>query len=271
MINNNNILINILTRSSNRPVGFQKCYKSVKNQTYKNVRHIVSYDDEKDLVYLKELDIDLVFVHKDKNSINTNEVDSDGNLKAPYNLYCNKLLDTVDEGWILFLDDDDNLYHNKVLEEIVSIIKKEDEDTLFIWQMRYPNGKVLPSNQLIKNKKIVKFNIGSPCFLFHSKYKNKARWDDYKVSDFRFLNTLSNQIPNKIFLTKIVAQINNYGDLGSRNDVLVKSSKIVGHFFNKTLFWYFIPKKHFELFGMNIFQSKTYNELINKIKNKLNF
>ncbi len=30
-------------------------------------------------------------------------------LLAPYNLYCNQLLNEVDEGWIMFLDDDDSL------------------------------------------------------------------------------------------------------------------------------------------------------------------
>ncbi len=269
MKKDNNILINILTRSSNRPYGFNKCYLSVKKQTYKNVRHIVSYDNEKDIKYLKKLDIDLVFVKKTNQSLSSASVNLEGDTKAPYNLYCNELLDKVKEGWILFLDDDDNLFHNKILEEIVSEIKSANEDTLFIWQMRYPNGKVLPSNRFIKEKKIVKYNIGSPCFMFHSKYKNQARWDDFKASDFRFLKQLTKEIPKKVFLKKIVAQINNYGDLGNKNDILKSKSPQLNIYFYKTLVWYLLPKKHFELFGMPVFQKKTYKKALKKLRNKL--
>ena len=49
-----NPLINILTRTSNRPIGFKNCELSIKNQTYKNIKHIVSYDNDNDLTYLKE-------------------------------------------------------------------------------------------------------------------------------------------------------------------------------------------------------------------------
>jgi len=41
-----NPLINILVRTSNRPNFFAKCYQSIREQTYKNIRLIVSYDDE---------------------------------------------------------------------------------------------------------------------------------------------------------------------------------------------------------------------------------
>lgn len=262
----NNILINILTRSSNRPYGFEKCYTSVKKQTYKNVRHIVSYDNEKDLKYLKNFDVDLIRVNKEE--LDKSLTDKEGNTVAPYNLYCNKLLDTVEDGWILFLDDDDNLYHNKVLKEIVSIIKKEDEDTLLIWQMRYPNGEILPSNKFIKNKKIAKYNIGSPCFIFHSKYKNKARWDSFKVSDYRFLVALEKHIPKKMFVKKVYIHINNFGALGNKKDIYFKKTKTPSIFFNKNLFWYFIPKKHYELFGIKIFQLNTYKNIFKKMKNK---
>ena len=48
--------LNILTRTSNRPNGFKRCYNSIKNQTYKKINHIVSCDNEKDLNYLNNYD-----------------------------------------------------------------------------------------------------------------------------------------------------------------------------------------------------------------------
>ncbi len=58
------IQINILTRTSNRPHGMRHCYDSVKQQTYKNIRHIVAYDTPSDLDYLQKLDVDLIKVDK---------------------------------------------------------------------------------------------------------------------------------------------------------------------------------------------------------------
>ena len=51
------IIINILTRTSKRPIGFDNCYKSIINQTYKSIKHIVSYEDNKDLQYLNKYDV----------------------------------------------------------------------------------------------------------------------------------------------------------------------------------------------------------------------
>ena len=118
------ILINVLTRTSNRPLGFQKCHRSIQEQTYKNIRHIVSYDDCADLWYLKDLEISLVDVSKIKNTDTPKVSVIENRVYAPYNLYCNALLEVVDDGWILFLDDDDNLYQSKVIEELVARIEE---------------------------------------------------------------------------------------------------------------------------------------------------
>ena len=147
MSDSKNILINILTRTSNRPAGFRLCRQSIVNQTYKNIKHFVSYEDEKSLEYINDQEIIKIKVEKEKKGLIKNEK---GYLYAPYNLYLNKLISNIKEGWILFLDDDDNLFHNKVIEEVVKEIQKGDEDTIYIWQMRYPNGLVLPPNDSFK-------------------------------------------------------------------------------------------------------------------------
>ncbi|WP_417214481.1 hypothetical protein [Bizionia sp.] len=260
---NNNILINVLTRTSGRPFGFRKCYTSIKEQTYKNIKHIVSYDDKADLCYLKDLNIDLIDVTtiKETELLKKNKVQN--NLTASYNLYCNSLLDFVEEGWILFLDDDDNLYHNKVIEEIIVKIQSDfDEDTLFIWQMRYPDGKLLPTNNQIIGKTIKKYNIGSPCFLFHSKHKKNIYWDDLKGSDFRFLQQICEKVTKTVFIQKVMVQINNYGDLGQRNDLSDSYSvnyKMPSSFY-KNLLWFITPKYHFKFLGVLFFHKSTFRK-----------
>jgi hypothetical protein len=167
----------------------------------------------------------------------------------------------------MFLDDDDHLLHNKVLQEIVEAINKVDEDTMFIWQMRYPNGKVLPSKEHFKLKQIEMGGIGSPCFIFHSKYKKFAQWDEWKVSDFRIICKLHEIIPKKKWIGKVYIQINNYGDFGNRNDILTNvTNKMIYH---KSWFWILIPKYHFQLKSIFIFQIKTYKKYWMRSKVKI--
>lgn len=254
------ILINILTRSSNRPIGFYNCRLSIVNQTYKNIKQFVSYENDIDLEYLQYDEINKVKVEKYRGKV---LVHSNGYLPAPYNLYCNQLMTHIEDGWILFLDDDDHLLHNNVISEIVSEIKKADEDTLFIWQMRYPNGKVLPTKKHFQTEEVEFNHIGSPCFIFHSKYKQYAQWDHWKASDYRVISSLCEIIPNKKWLEKVYIQINNYGDFGNKNDIIedIVTKKLI---FNKKWFWFLLPKYHTQIKGYYIFQISTYQNLIKR-------
>ncbi len=273
VIESHNIKINILTRTSNRPVGFQFTYSSIKEQSYSNIKHIVAYDDKQDLSYLKNLKIDLIDVTHIGLSDDHPETDAEGNLYAPYNLYCNELLDAVEDGWILFLDDDDSLYHSHVIQDLVDIINEDySTDKIFIWQMRYPDGKVLPNYTQIRNEVVKKNYIGSPCYVFHSSYAKRARWDSFKASDYRFLKQLLEIIPNHRFIKKIGVQINNFGDLGRRNDIsnMNNASIELPRSFYKNLIWYLIPKYHQKVFGKLVFHKNSYKRLFGISKSKSN-
>lgn len=212
--------INILTRTSNRPKGFEVCANSIINQTYKDVNHVVAYDNEEDLSYIDKFE-NITKVKIDRQEIIANDTSINPNNPnfwySPHNLYCNSMLDAVEDGWVMFLDDDDMLIDEDALEEIAFNIK--DEDTIIVWQMRYPTGMVLPDPQSFVNKQIRLGGIGSPCFLFHSKWKDEARWDAYKCGDFRFLEQLYNKIPNKKWVRKPYIQLNNNGGFGKKQDI----------------------------------------------------
>lgn len=213
-------LINILTRTSGRPFGFAKCRDSVQNQTYNHIRHLVSYDNEKDLEYLSGYEIEKVKVQKTSlDSIKPK--DRPNHLEfAPYNLYCNELLKRVKEGWVLFLDDDDVFLHDRVLETLVSKIKENDNRTLFIWQMQYPDGSMLPTDEMVNKKELELYGIGSPCVMFHYRYARKAKWDAWKCADFRFIKKLHHLIPKKLWIKQGYIKLNNFGGLGNREDVV---------------------------------------------------
>ena len=43
-----NVIFNIITRTSNRPNYFKQCQSSIMSQTYKGVNRIITFDNEKD-------------------------------------------------------------------------------------------------------------------------------------------------------------------------------------------------------------------------------
>ena len=110
----NQVLINILTRTSNRPFYFAECRNSIVNQSYRNIRHIVSVDDNYTYNYVKEnglLNQDILHLER-PTRMSTSHM--------PYNLYMNSLIKEVKEGWIMFLDDDDILHDINSISTLVN-------------------------------------------------------------------------------------------------------------------------------------------------------
>ena len=102
--NNKEKKINILIRTSNRPTCFSNCLKSILKQKYSNYKIYICYDDVKSLDYLKE--------YKDNPIIEYFFIFNSSKERYKYNLYCNRLKSKVEDGYILYLDDDDELVHN---------------------------------------------------------------------------------------------------------------------------------------------------------------
>ena len=122
-------LINIITRTSNRPLYFKECRRSIISQTYKNVKHIIGVDDVASESYLTSLPYTRIPSEKilDKDKIPYrkfwyNPPESQGESPAPWNLYMNHLYKEVEDGWVMFLDDDDNFVNEGSLKEICNQI-----------------------------------------------------------------------------------------------------------------------------------------------------
>ena len=164
--------INILIRTSNRPNDFKKCINSVLKQNYKNYNVIVCYDKIESEKYLNMPNIEKFFVSEKSLE------------KYKFNLYCNKLLDKTEKGWIIFLDDD-KIFTNKNTLKIINneIIVHND---IIIWDFLRPDTIVRPSNL----NKIQLGQIDTSSFCFNTKYKKKSRWIDKQASDYYFFNKL---------------------------------------------------------------------------------
>lgn len=162
-------LINILIRTSNQPNLFSRCIRSVDQQSYKNIRVIVSYDQ--DIDYLPS-NVETIRVER-------------GEGKFFYNDYCNVLKSMVTEGYFFFLDTDDFLEHSNVLSFLSHHLQQHGEDKAYIVQM-FRNNKPKPNNYYMDRRQIGSGHIGLPCLVLHSKYKDVATLgvnndnDDYR-------------------------------------------------------------------------------------------
>ena len=209
-------LLNILTRTSNRPNAFELNKTTIRTQTYPNIRHIVCVDDELSENYVKQYnDVDYIVIDREEIIKNDNSVNPNTGKYSPHNLYFNKLMDEVNEGWVMILDDDDRLSNSKSIEKIMD--KIEGEDSMVIFQMRFPNNRPIPSNGSLKQRPRIG-NIGSPCIVFHSKHLEGVKWDGWKCGDFRFIEKIYNKVKTVVTMQQMLVTIGQIGD-GNRGDI----------------------------------------------------
>lgn len=247
LINNNNIAndqlsylnfnkINILLRNTYRPNSFKKCIDSIIKQNYPNIQIICCYDDKRCEEYLDNYNYDYLykfFINIDlkdypelkKNDkpdytiFNNNELIecyyNDPHYK--YNLYCNILLDKVENGWFLFLDDDDLFIDNNSLFKINNLIKSKSD--IILWKFKSNLKSVYPKNIY----DIKPTQIASCTYCIHSKYKNSGKWTSHQLGDYDFINEVLSKINfNRKFipeeLTGTGYNNKNIGNLGKKEN-----------------------------------------------------
>ena len=160
-------LINILTRSGKRKDYFKRLKKSIVEQSYKNVRHIVSCD-QPNCKFLQNEEV--VFVKKEPDKG-----------KCFYNLYLNQLTDQVNDGWVIVLDDDSKLIKKKFLEKLAKICASTQKNKVIIYRSKC-HRVVLPPRP-----KIMSGYIDMCCFCAHHSVFKDIQFDSRCYGDFNFL------------------------------------------------------------------------------------
>ena len=190
------MLINLLLRTSHRPVLFKRLLDSIYNQTHKNINIVVSYDDERALSYIPE-EVNKIRVYKD--------------LSKPffYDEYCNELKSQVNNGFFMFIDDDEVLASNDCLEKLCSALKNHYG---VICQFSR-NGSLKPSNELINSKIVRRSKIGMPCIVLHHSCKNIADFDgSVSAADFNWIKAITKKVKlNFVPLVIAIADRRSYG------------------------------------------------------------
>jgi len=172
------VLINVLTRTSNRPIYFRDCVDSVRSQTHRDLRHVVGADDDASLAYAQVHVPDALRLQP------ATPTDRRPNA-APYNLYLNTLMDRVEDGWIMFLDDDDTFVDAQSLAVIAE--HATDEDRVLLWRVQFP-GRLVPAHSFGRIPLLG--DVTGAGFMFHSKHRAVAQWDAVKGADHRVIERL---------------------------------------------------------------------------------
>jgi len=174
-------VINILTRTSKRPEAFQQCYRSILSQTYRKINWIVSVHDDESFEYASKLCKNVIRVEEKEHRSEYK------NRHEPYNSYINNLLEAVEDGYIMFLDDDDYFTSPTSLEKVVPHL---EEDKLLTWLVMC-QGNLIPDEGALKAPVLIPTMITASSFMFHSKHKWAAKWDSVKGADYRCVQRLS--------------------------------------------------------------------------------
>jgi hypothetical protein len=206
----------ILTRTSGRPNYFSNCCASINRQTYSNFSHLVCTDDADSIEYVKSNGIVPMFMYHDGSKLGRSVKHSF------YNIYFNKMYPYVNDGYVMFLDDDDMFTRNDSLEILASVISAADspESTLFLWQVLFPNGILVPTSTTDLNFK--PGNLSGIGFCFHTNYINTAIWDEYKESDFRVIHKLKIACDKVLVVPMVLTGVQRgagWGGFGGRDDI----------------------------------------------------
>jgi len=170
--------INILTRTHNREKYFNVCKHSIVNQTYKNVNWIVGSD------------IDCPYY---PNAIKLEERNNfspipAGHYYAPYNEYLNQLATNVKDGWVMYLDDDDEFLSPNALTDLANQI--DSEDIMLVWKVRITKNWIVPCKTF--GQRIQSGDFSGIGFMFHSKYL-PVDWGFISCGDYRVAQQLLNK------------------------------------------------------------------------------
>ena len=173
------MLLNLLLRTHNRPLGFKRMLGSIKSQTYTDYRIIVSVDNEVTEKYVIDNGIsDYIKICPDPKH------------QFPADAYFNTMLAEVKEGYVWCVDDDDFVAHERVLEIIACNVV---QDKISIFKMQTANNSVLPGPGYFGSKVEV-CHIGTPCFVVPIDIAKQVKWGGISGSDFFYIRDVVNLV-----------------------------------------------------------------------------
>lgn len=163
----------ILSRTSGRPKFFARMRESVRALTWPNVVHIVHTDDPRD-TYVEG---DIVVY---------GEAYPPHMGAATYNLYNNRLLNAIPgQGWVAFIDDDDEYAAPDVFERL---LVNGDKGRIHTGQVARWGDKVWNTDSKVTHRQ-----FQTECFCAWSTIAKKGEWWSGKGGDHHYTRQLVKQ------------------------------------------------------------------------------
>ena len=212
--------LTIITRTSARPKQFERLVQTIVKQTYRNMHHLVICDNAQAYEYASEILIR--YYHKANIRFSIRHVSTNRVNPGFYNLYLNYAIEQVNDGFILFVDDDDYLVDDTCIERFWNH-PKPDFGFYVVQYLRGQRAKPKPTLFPNINYKagdtspIVLGKIGGSAVIFRPRHADKAKWDDMPASDYRFIMQLAAN-NSYTYIEMPIIQSTPTGNLGVPNE-----------------------------------------------------
>lgn len=142
---------------------------------------------------------------------------------APYNWYLKIAEKALVPGWVMYVDDDDQLNSRLTLESVVDEINSNDEDTLHVFRFTYPNGDLIPDDFRVqmyrKGYPFVHKQVSGVNICFPTKYSDYTYWDEWSSADYRTARSLREIIPNLNISDLVSVKLTNGTNGGLQTDI----------------------------------------------------
>ena len=186
--------IHIIIRTHLREDYFQRAIESIREQDYQNYIIHVAYDHPDSLKYIKKYVGEKMMVH---------QVIRKSPENAFFDLYCNDVKGKINNGWIMFLDDDNQLTHPKCLKIINEYLQKKKK--IVVWSFLRPGRVIKPQLDKLRYG-----DIDNCSYIFHHSIKNCGQFGDFYGSDFQFVESLLTK--HKSVLISFILVSTQYND-----------------------------------------------------------
>lgn len=221
----NRPLFNILIRTSNRPNYFHDCIKSIYEQSYSYYNIIVGIDSEDNFEYVKNHKCSVVRLSKNDDHIQERPDGEAYGIWFPFNVYFNKLLEYANNGFVIYLDDDDSFFCNNALEKLAEKIEANNYDLIF-WRVKFPTRLVPNDENWVKRIPVCRdmSTIG-----YMHNINLLPTWEPWKRGDYRIAKYLHSKAANVFWFDDVLTGIqreieNGYGKCDDK--LFVNTSKL---------------------------------------------
>jgi len=188
------MLVNVISRLSNKRLHTEMMIRSVTGQTYQPINHILGADVELDFMdKSKYIELKLGELEYPQPYIST--------YPAPYNKHCETLGKHCKEGWVCYMDYDDMYTREDSIETIVKHIKHDNQ--MLVWKVQITPQFIVPSKSFAKE--ITAGDFSGIGFMFHTKHL-PVKWSTWSYGDFRVAKQLEQRGLEVVWINQILSK-----------------------------------------------------------------